>query len=88
MNKFSLKNKTALITGSSRGLGKAIALAFAGAGADVVLVSRSKSALENVKKEIEQMGRKAWIFPFDLSMLSISTLSRTFVLHATRCHNR
>lgn len=66
MNKFSLKNKTALITGSSRGLGKAIALAFAGAGADVVLVSRSESALLKVKKEIEQKGGRAYIFPFDL----------------------
>lgn len=67
LNKFSLKNKTALITGSSRGLGKAIALAFAGAGAEVVLVSRSESALLKVSKEIEQQGGRAWIFPFDLS---------------------
>ncbi|NOY59444.1 MAG: SDR family oxidoreductase [Calditrichaeota bacterium] len=66
MNRFSLNDKTALITGASRGLGKAIALAFADAGANVVLVSRSESTLLKVKKEIEQKEGRANIFPFDL----------------------
>jgi 2-deoxy-D-gluconate 3-dehydrogenase len=64
---FLLSNKTALITGASRGLGKAIAVAFAEVGADVILVSRGKDALNTVAREVEQAGCKAWIFAFDLS---------------------
>lgn len=64
---FCLSNKTALITGASRGLGRAIALAFAEAGADVALVSRGKEALNTLAQEIEGLGRKSWGFPFDLT---------------------
>ncbi|UCE05334.1 MAG: SDR family oxidoreductase [bacterium] len=64
---FSLSNKIALVTGASRGLGKAIAVAYAEAGADVILVSRGKDALNTVAKEILQLGCKSWVFPFDLS---------------------
>ena len=50
-------NKTVLVTGSSRGIGKAIAVAFGRAGARVVLnASRSKDQLEETKKEMEEMG--------------------------------
>ncbi len=66
MERFSLKNKIALVTGASRGLGRAIALGYAEAGADVVLVSRGEKALHNVAREIEAAGRKAFVFPFNL----------------------
>jgi len=66
LDKFSLKNKVALVTGASRGLGKAIAIGYASAGADVILLSRGKEALEKVAKEIENYKRNAWVFPFDL----------------------
>jgi NAD(P)-dependent dehydrogenase (short-subunit alcohol dehydrogenase family) len=56
---FPLKGKTALITGASRGIGKAIAKGFAKAGADLVLVSRNTKSLGNVSKEISRIGRKA-----------------------------
>ena len=50
-------NKTVLVTGSSRGIGKAIAFAFGRAGARVVLnASRSKDQLAEAKKELEEMG--------------------------------
>lgn len=55
---FSLNGKTAIVTGASRGIGKAIALGFAKAGADLVLVSRNLSALKEVAREIESLGRK------------------------------
>ena len=55
---FSLTRKTAIITGASRGIGKAIALGFARAGADVILVSRNRVALEDVAKEIHSLGVK------------------------------
>jgi NAD(P)-dependent dehydrogenase (short-subunit alcohol dehydrogenase family) len=62
---FSLKGKSAIITGSSRGIGRAIALAFAEAGADVVVSSRNKRPpeLENVADEIRKLGRKALAVP-------------------------
>ncbi|PWA09441.1 short-chain dehydrogenase [Pueribacillus theae] len=57
---FSLKGKNALITGGSRGLGKEMALAFAKAGADVIIVSRKREACEAVANEIEALGRRAY----------------------------
>jgi len=56
---FSLRGKRAIVTGASRGIGEAIAKGFAEAGADLVLISRNLSALEEVAKEIERFGRKA-----------------------------
>ena len=46
LDKFNLKGNVALVTGASRGLGQGMALALAEAGADVALVARTKSSLE------------------------------------------
>ncbi len=56
--KFSLEGKVALVTGGSRGIGRAIALTFADAGADVAISSRKLPALEEVAEEIRGKGRK------------------------------
>ncbi len=56
---LSLAGKIALVTGGSRGIGKAIALTLADAGADVVISSRNQAALREVADEIEAMGRRA-----------------------------
>ena len=55
----SLKDKVALVTGGSRGIGKAIALGLARAGADVVIASRKLPDLEKVADEIGSLGRRA-----------------------------
>ncbi|MFF0818745.1 SDR family NAD(P)-dependent oxidoreductase [Rhodococcus sp. NPDC003318] len=58
-NHFSLEGKVALVTGGSRGLGREMVLAFAEAGADVVITSRKADACEEVAREVESLGRKA-----------------------------
>jgi 3-oxoacyl-[acyl-carrier protein] reductase len=63
---FSLEGKTALVTGGSRGIGRAIAVAMASNGANVAITyARSAEAAEDVKKEIEATGKKCLTFQAD-----------------------
>ncbi len=61
--------KTALVTGASRGIGRAIAIGMAGAGFDVVLndIERQRDALGAVRNEIEAKGRRAFLAVADVS---------------------
>ena len=63
-----LESKTALVTGASRGIGRAIALALAGEGADVIVnYFRSEDEAQQVVSEIEKLGRRALAFRADVA---------------------
>ncbi|MCT2537334.1 glucose 1-dehydrogenase [Aquibacillus koreensis] len=63
---FSLDGKLAVVTGATKGIGRAIALGYAEAGADVVLIARTLEDLEKVKKEVEALGRQAFTICNDI----------------------
>lgn len=66
---IDLGGKISLITGAGRGIGRAVALALARAGSDVALVARSQNELDSVAREIKDLGRKAAVFPADLTQI-------------------
>ena len=63
---FSFDGKKALVTGGGRGIGRAIALAFAQQGADVAIAARGRDELEHVAGEIRATGRKASVHVVDM----------------------
>ena len=68
INRFSLNGKIAVVTGGSRGIGRAIAIGLAEAGADVVLTYKSNRAeADKVVAEIEKLGRRALALPMDVT---------------------
>ena len=66
---FGLGGQTALVTGAARGLGRAIALALADAGADVALGLRRDGTADDLRAEIEAMGRRALSVPMDVTRI-------------------
>jgi len=64
---FDLTNHTALITGASRGIGSALAIGLAKAGADIVLVSRNKSDQDTIASQIRLTGNRCHQFSADVS---------------------
>lgn len=64
---FSLNDKLAAVTGAGRGIGRALSIGLAEAGADVVLLSRTRNDLEDTASEIEKLGRRAYIIPTDVT---------------------
>jgi 7-alpha-hydroxysteroid dehydrogenase len=67
---FRLDGHAAIVTGAGRGIGAAIAEAFARAGADVTLVARTEADLEEVAARVRALGRSALVIPCDISDVS------------------
>ncbi len=69
---FDLHGKVAIVTGASRGLGRYFSRALAGAGADLVITSRSRANLEETEAEIEAMGRR--VLPLELDVRDYNSI--------------
>jgi len=67
LDRFRLDGHVAVVTGASRGIGAATAVALAEAGADVLISARHESQLEKVAARIAEAGRRALVVPADLS---------------------
>lgn len=68
LDRFKLDGRRALVTGASRGLGRAMALALAEAGADVAITGRDANSLAEAADAIRARGRRAWTLAGDLSV--------------------
>jgi NAD(P)-dependent dehydrogenase (short-subunit alcohol dehydrogenase family) len=79
---FDLTGKTALVTGAARGLGRAISLALAAAGADIALGLRDKSCDSGVAREVEKLGRR--VLPLQMDCMKLDQISRA--ISATHAH--
>jgi NAD(P)-dependent dehydrogenase (short-subunit alcohol dehydrogenase family) len=64
---FSVKGKVAIVTGGGRGIGRAIALTLAKAGADITVIARTREQVEQTASEVRQLGRKALAISMDVT---------------------
>ena len=70
LKKFDLTGRVALVTGGSRGIGGALAMALAEAGADLALVARTEEALQSMAGRVRELGRRALVVPADVAQVS------------------
>ena len=78
-----LNEKVAVVTGAGRGIGRAVAIAYAKMGANVVCVSRTEENSSKVAAEIEGLGQKAWPFAVDVSNTNAVESAAQAILEAT-----
>jgi len=80
LNQFRLTGRVAVVTGASEGIGRAIALGLAEAGAEVIISSRREEKLKEVQAEIKKMGRRAEVCLLDICKLTDIRKLRDFAL--------
>ena len=80
MRQFSLSDKVAVVTGASEGIGEALALGLAEAGAEIIICSRREEKLKQVQAQIQQKGRRAEVFVLDVRRLDQIQQLRDFAL--------
>lgn len=71
VDQFRLNGKVAIVTGSGKGIGAAIAIGLAEAGADVLLTARTASDLDSVAAQVRERGRKVVVIPADLNEIAV-----------------
>lgn len=67
LQEYSLEGKVAIVTGAGRGIGKAISLVLAEAGADIVAAARTVAEIEETAREVRALGRRALPIPTDVT---------------------
>ncbi len=67
LEEYSLEGKVAIVTGAGRGIGKAIALTLAEAGADITVAARTLEQIERTAEEIRKLGRRTLAVPTDVT---------------------
>jgi len=80
LKQFSLADRVAVVTGASEGIGEALALGLAEAGAEVVICSRREARLKEVQEEIKKAGGRAEPFVLDVCKLKDIEKLRDFIL--------
>ena len=94
LKKINLKNKTALVTGAGKGIGKACAIALAEAGANLIIISRTKKDLNKVSKIIRKFRSKCDSYFCDVTnyykikvaiVFSLTSCSMFFFLTFVKC---
>ena len=81
-----LENRVALVTGASRGIGRAVALELARRGAHVIALARTQGGLEELDDSIRAMGREATLVPCDVK--DFDALDRLGQYFRGQCHRQ
>ncbi|MFT4414157.1 SDR family NAD(P)-dependent oxidoreductase [Fredinandcohnia humi] len=81
---FTLEDKVAIVTGAGRGIGRAISIGLAEAGADVALLSRTEGDLAEVASTIKELGRRSYIVQTDVTKREAVTVAVEKVLEQTK----